>query len=208
MANGDIAAQTLSVGNALTSVKLDEMIVKLALGIAKGQYLLDSEGVEITKLMGLPGTVSIGNEKLSMLEAGFLPSFYQFVDTILEMKIEVNIRSETSSTKKVTEKNSGSVSVSGKAGWGWGSVEASATAAYSKTIDSTHTQKYSQEMSAQSLMRTKLVAVPAPEVLVERIRMLLDNVRQQSESGTTDDAAMEDYFAALEPATANGTGTA
>lgn len=192
----DIAEQTAKVGNALTSVKLESMILQLAKGIAWGQYELDKVGVEITKMMGAPGTVSIGGEKLSMLEAGFIPSFYHFVDTILEIKMEVNIREEQASseaTKETTSSSSESetsveTSASAKVDFWIGSAEMSVkagykaknTAAYSKTVDASHSQKFSQDLSASSLMRTKIVPVPAPELLVERVKILLEKLRKEA----------------------------
>src|SRR5688572_24401247 len=106
MANVDIAAETLKVGNAMASVRIDQMILNLAKGIAWGQYDLDLVGVQITKMMGVPGTVAIGGELLSMLEAGFVPSFYHFVDTILEYKMEVHIREETNTSLSFKEASS------------------------------------------------------------------------------------------------------
>lgn len=193
----DIATETLKVGNALASVKLDRMIVNLAKGIAYGQYELDKVGVDITKLMGVPGIVSIGDDRLSMLEAGFIPSFYHFVDSIIELKMEVNIREEdnrglatriATSTKVTTDFNA---EVSGKAGGGFGPFTAESafkssfgvksTSAYSKAVDATYSQKFSQDLSATSLMRTKITPVPAPEVLIERIKIILEKLREQAE---------------------------
>ena len=200
----DIADQTKKVGNALASVSVENMILDMAKGIAWGQYELDKVGVKVTKMMGAPGTVSIGGENLSMLEAGFIPSFYHFVDTILELKMEVNIREEereefkTSETKKKgTEFGAyGEVSGKGKGSIGIASAEAGfkagfnfkTTNAYSKTVDASHTQQFSQDLSASSLMRTKLVPKPAPEMLVERIKMLVDKLRQDAEDGSTTEA--------------------
>lgn len=201
MAQVDIAAETLKVGNALTSVRIDNMILNLAKGIAWGQYDLDKVGVQITKMMGVPGTVSIGGEQLSMLEAGFIPSFYHFVDTIIELKMEVKIREEQStsmaymaSTKRKSEvTTSGEVGYKASAGVAAGPFTASAelsakagwktknTAAYSTSVDAKHSQSFNQDLSASSLMRTKLVPVPPPEVLVERIKILLENLRKESE---------------------------
>jgi hypothetical protein len=193
----DIASETIKVGNALTSVRIDQMILDLAKGIAWGQYELDKVGVEITKMMGVPGTVSIGGEKLSMLEAGFIPSFYHFVDTILELKMEVSVREEESSSLSLkesmqqgTETEVGaeasfkagvngfvaSAEVSAKA-----SYRAKSTSAYSRSMDASHAQKFSQDLSASSLMRTKIVPVPPPELLVERIKILLEKLRKQAE---------------------------
>ncbi len=193
----DIAEETLKVGNALASVKLDRMIVNLAKGIAYGQYELDKVGINITKLMGVPGVVSIGDDRLSMLESGFIPSFYHFVDTIIELKMEVNIREEdnrglatriATSTEVTTDINT---EVSAKAGGGFGPFTAEAgfkssfgiksTSAYSRAVDATYSQKFSQDLSATSLMRTKITPVPAPELLIERIKILLEKLREQAE---------------------------
>jgi len=199
----DISQETLKVGNALASVRLDQMILSLAKGIAWGQYDLDKVGMEITKMMGVPGTVSIGKDDLSMLDAGFLPSFYHFVDTILELKMEVNVRQEQTEQQKTSVKDSYSTMSESKSSssrklkvgyWG-ASYESNARhssktrskAAYSKTVDATHAQKYSQDLSATSLMRTKLVPKPAPEVLVERIKILLERMKEEAkEEAKTD----------------------
>jgi hypothetical protein len=194
----DIAAETLKVGNAIASVRIDQMILNLAKGIAWGQYELDKVGVDITKMMGVPGTVSIGGEKISMLEAGFIPSFYHFVDSILEMKIEVNIREEEAKSlgfKQTMEQSmevEAGAEVSAKYGYNAfiASVEVGAKAhwsqktksAYAQTLDTKHSQKFSQDLSATSLMRTKLVPVPPPELLVERIKILLEKLRKEAEA--------------------------
>lgn len=209
----DIAAQTLKVGNALTSVKIEDMILSLAKGIAWGQYELDKVGVEITKLMGVPGTVSIGDEQISMLDAGFIPSFYHFVDTILEIKMEVNIREEIEDTSKTSVSQSGSTEVTKtasmetKASGGYGPFKAEMTAkmgysatsksAWARSMDASHSQKFSQDLSASSLMRTKLVPVPAPEVLVERIRILLEKLKREAEEDQKKDENKGKDFATL-----------
>lgn len=189
----DIVQDTLNVGNAMTSVRIDQMILNLAKGIAWGQFELDKVGVDITRMMGAPGTVNIGGEQLSMLEAGFTPSFYHFVDTILEMKMEINIREEQSSSTNVKEKTSTksetnyNVSASVEGGfWGQkykvsGSYGGSSSSAYTKAVDTTTAQKFSQDLSASSLMRTKIVPIPPPEMLLERIKILLEKLRKEAE---------------------------
>lgn len=191
----DVLAQA---GNVLTSVRIDQLIVNMAKGVAWGQYELDKVGVEITKMMGVPGTVSIGGEQLSMLEAGFVPSFYHFVDTILELKMEVSVREEQTSSLSASASQSGQTEAEAygefgmKMGVGVGVVnmEANAkagfrsktTSAHSRTVDAKHAQKYNQDLSATSSIRTKIVPVPAPELLVERIRILLERLRREAEA--------------------------
>lgn len=192
----DIAEKTTQVANSLTSVRLDQMILNLAKGIAWGQYELDKVGVLITKMMGVPGIVNIGGEYLSMIEAGFTPSFYHFVDTILELKMEINIREEDNSVLKERTETSNTTTMdfsqdlSVKVGGGWGPATAEveskthfgakSTNSYAKTVDTERAQKFSQDLSASSLMRTKLVPVPPPQALLERIQMIIDNMREKA----------------------------
>jgi hypothetical protein len=61
------------------------------------------------------------------------------------------------------------------------SYKAKNTSAYSRTMDAAHSQKFNQDLSASSLMRTKIVPVPPPELLVERIKILLDKLRKEAE---------------------------
>jgi len=206
MAKVDIAERTKAVGNALTSVSVENMILDMAKGIAWGQYELDKVGVKVTKMMGAPGTVSIGGENLSMLEAGFIPSFYHFVDTILELKMEVKIREEERDELKTSEKTEnrteaevyasvhgkysspGKKLIGGFEGGFKAGFKAKTSNAYTKTVDATHSQQFSQELNASSLMRTKLVPKPAPDMLVERIKMLVDKLREDAEDGAEAEA--------------------
>lgn len=192
----DIATAALNVGNALASVRIDEMIVNLARGIAQGQHLLDKESIEVTKLMGMPGTVTVGGESYSMIGAGFVPTFYQFVDTILELKMEVKVRAEESRVKRKKATTAFKADVEAKAGWGWASVKVKASAAYTRSVDTTHAQKYSQDLAAQSLMRTKLVPVPAPDTLVDIIEAAREAAKENEDGSeaTTIEEQMENYI--------------
>ncbi len=197
MVDESAAERVKKVGAEIASIPLHEMITELAKGIAWGQYELDKVGVDVTKMMGVPGVVSIGDENLSMIEAGFLPSFYHFVDTILELKMDVSLRQEDFSSVESastlsgsrTEESSldykwklkistflGSVTASGK-----GSNKRSTTTAYSRSLNTRQSRKYNQDLSSSSLMRTKIVPVPTPQVLLERIQVLLKRLRAEAQ---------------------------
>lgn len=212
----NIAEETTKVGEALAGVPLDQLILSMAKGIAWGQFDLDKVGMDVTKMMGVPGTVSIGDEKISMLEAGFLPSFYHFVDTILELKMEIQIRQEqtaeqkssvNSSYQRMSERGS-SKSRATKSGWlkkkaksaykSSSSSKDSSNVAYGKAVDTAHSQKYSQDLSASSLMRTKLVPKPAPDLLIERIQILLDKMREEAKAEATTGTEEEIYDKLME----------
>lgn len=92
------------VAGAMTSMRIDELITNLAKGIAAGQLELDKVCMEIAVFMGdaqiafgkKPGT----NEPdlLSLIELGFTPNFYQFVDTILEVRVAISSTYEETRT--------------------------------------------------------------------------------------------------------------
>ncbi len=84
------------VAGAMTSMRIDELIANLAKGIAAGQLELDKVCMEIAVFMGdaqiefgkKPGTDE--PDLLSLIELGFTPNFYQFVDTILEVRVAIS----------------------------------------------------------------------------------------------------------------------
>ncbi len=156
----------MAIGQELLNAPFPEMVKSLGVGIAEAQFELDKVSMKITKFMaGLKedGTAdpaallkltSSSPNSYSLLGLGFTPTFYQFVDTVIELKIAISMRSETS--------NSG-VSADVKVGF----LSASA-------VGAAYSQKYQYSAEGSSLMRTKLVTVPAPSILEEIIRNELE----------------------------------
>jgi hypothetical protein len=110
-----------------------------------------------------------------MLELGFAPTFYQFIDTIIEVKISIKISQESSSTTNVstdTKSNNMSVGVMGFPGFG-GRARISRSVTTTQ-VNATYSQKYSYSAEGSSLLRTKLVPIPPPAILEERIRMNME----------------------------------
>jgi len=105
--------------------------------------------------------------RVSMLELGFTPTFYQFVDTIIEVKITITYTSETTNTETEEEKNK-----SARLGWGRGSVKTS-------QVNGSYSQKFNYSSEGSSLLRTKLVPIPPPAILEERIRALMEIAKEE-----------------------------
>lgn len=144
-----------NIGRELLNVPFGDMVHQLSGAIAWGQYQMDRSSIEIAKLMSKKDDengIEIGTDKLSLVEAGFLPTFYQFTDTIIEVKIAITM----AISKDI------SVAVKAKGGYG----------AYSATVNASYSSKYSYSVEGSSLIRTKISPVPPPEILVERIRAL------------------------------------
>jgi hypothetical protein len=119
--------------------------------------------------------------RLSMLELGFAPTFYQFVDTIIEVKISITYTQETSSSVSTTIANTNK-SRSFSRGFSFKRGRAKAARGRSKgvntsQVNSSFASKFNYSVEGSSLMRTKLVPIPPPAILEERIRKTLEEER-------------------------------
>jgi hypothetical protein len=111
------------------------------------------------------GTVEIP-ERVSMMELGFTPTFYSFVETVIEVKIAIKMTEESSSTR--TEKGYRYATRFGAAGNGF-FYSTSVT-----PVDATYASKYNYSAEGSSTLRTKLAPVPPPSILMERARILME----------------------------------
>jgi hypothetical protein len=162
---------------------MGDMIRQMALAIADAQVALDEAGVETAQIMsGQPVTTTDedgsevtrettvlfgkdaeGNpQQLSMIELGFTPTFYQFVDNLIEVKIAIKMTRERSFENRIKGKRT-TVSLSRRG------FRVSTT-----PVDATYSSKYNYSAEGSSLLRSKLVPVPPPAILEERIRELMD----------------------------------
>jgi hypothetical protein len=177
----------MSVGTDLLNAPFPEMVKTLGIGIAEAQYELDLVSMKIARMMAgyvpdeepedgstpTPAAnpkrellVPLGDgSKYSLLELGFTPNFYQFVDTMIELKMSISMSRESNYSRSSTTVNA---SVNGKVGF----FSASAKMRVS-TVSASYASKYQYSAEGSSLMRTKLVPVPAPAILEERIRAMI-----------------------------------
>ena len=117
----------MSVGNDLLNVPFPEMVSSLALAIAQSQFNLDKNSIEILKIMGnkeeapvyIPNftikdeanfeletddsgsPIETRDIQTSMIGAGFQPTFYQFAETIIEVKMSITLTRESEYENKV-----------------------------------------------------------------------------------------------------------
>jgi hypothetical protein len=166
-----------NVGQELLNVPFPEMVYKLACAIAESQFKLDLFSCEVAKRMGdsnlakveLPDVGSSSSDatvETSLLGAGFQPTFYQFSETIIEVKMAISC---------VT---SHEVSVGAKAGGSFFGL-------FSASVNASYSNKYTYSVEGSSLLRTKLVPTP-PNVFMQRIlemkaTMLQANIPKPSE---------------------------
>lgn len=210
------SVETQKVAGAIASMGIDELIFNMAKGIADGQARLDQTCMDLAVQMGdaqiefgkIPGT----NEPdlISLVELGFTPNFYQFVDTILEINVSVTSQyeeeketvtseidhqtDEKQSQTQYAHQRSNNYSGYGYGhnwGWGWGrwgyggygygysggssTTDRRNTAQKSKTVkvhtvDASFASKYGYEVAAASVIKTKIVPIPPPQVLEEAVQ--------------------------------------
>lgn len=156
----------------MLNVPFPEMIKNLGLGVAEAQYAMDRVSIRITQLMAGFSEDKDGKlvkddsaliklqengESFSLLALGFTPTFYQFTETYIEMKMAISMKKSTEIGVAVKASYKGIV--------GFGVLSASVNASYS--------QKYQYEASGSSSMRTKLVTVPVPAIFEQRLRELM-----------------------------------
>jgi hypothetical protein len=159
-----------------------------------GVYYATMEGAQKFEPAIIDTRVFFGREldgtpvRMSMLELGFTPTFYQFVETILEVKIAISLTkavdSEVKNKGEIKEVSQNS-RVSASHGRFGGSFQASSQVQVKATpIDASYSTKYNYAIEASSLFRTKLVPVPPPAILEQRIRqqMELDVERERLRS--------------------------
>jgi hypothetical protein len=114
-------------------------------------------------------------QKLSMIELGFVPNFYQFVETIIDVKIDIHIHGSTDDTRSNTasaQTQQNSYANSGY--WWWYNQGARTTTVTTSQVNASYSAKYSYDVTGSSHLRTRLVPVPPPPVLEARIRELME----------------------------------
>ena len=182
---GDDSRNAAAIGKQLTEVKVSNIVKTIGIGIAEAQFKLDTTSMRIAQMMSgtkydsgkknedgdpiiaEPHLVKFNGKNYSLLELGFTPTFYQFVDTIIEVKLSISMSSQESmSESKKT--------LSAKGGFVRLPIPVMAGGMKASTVSSSYSAKFQYSAEGSSLVRTKLVPVPPPAILEERIRAVMD----------------------------------
>jgi hypothetical protein len=131
-----------------------------------------NSGTYRLKGAAVAGTEILVPTRISMLELGFAPTFYQFVDTIIEVKISIRYSQEGSRT--IETQNSSKQSGFGITRVGFARGVKVGRAVTTSQVNASYSQKYSYSAEGSSLLRTKLVPIPPPAILEERIRQQME----------------------------------
>lgn len=187
MPNDDLQA----IGQ-LANLPIGEIFRSVALGIAEAQTRLDESSMAVAELMSGTRVESDGTEvdsrvyfgftaevedkrvvrkpeRLSMIELGFTPTFYQFVDTVIEIKLAVSVSKIRQASGSTTDENDSS----SRGRNIWASASQSDYGVSATPIDATYSSSYNFKGEFVSTFKTKLVPIPPPALLEDRIRMIL-----------------------------------
>lgn len=161
--------RNLGVGIAEAQLELDMVSLKIARMMAGEDVALDDENAA-TASSGDAGSRRVqfsDGESYTLLELGFTPTFYQFVDTVIELKLSISMSRETEQSRRSAQMSAGGGGIALPV-FAAGGVRASA-------VSASYSSKYQYAAEGSSVMRTKLVPLPAPALLEERIRRMIDS---------------------------------
>ncbi len=103
-------------------------------------------------------------KEVSMIELGFVPNFYQFVDTVIEMKMALRVN-RTSDNKYLLT---------------------------SSMVDANYASSYNYSLNMATTVKTKIVPIPPPIALEDRVRQLVESNRIALEDGQIQDTEGSD----------------
>jgi hypothetical protein len=123
----------------------------------------------------------------SMIELGFTPTFYHFVETVIEIKISITMTKSMEGTDasrgnivNTVDRSVTHSSASYSSSW-WGGRRATVNTTRLNDItttvtpvDAAYSAKFGYSIEASAFVRTKLVPIPPPPILEQRVRALMD----------------------------------
>jgi hypothetical protein len=165
---GELLA-SMGRGVAEAQFALDKMSSLVALTLS-GKYQLETDAAGEWIVAARDNRVLFGGEELSLLELGFTPTFYQFVDTILEIKVSISMTMDQSITEARSDTLSDTQSWTEGGFLGIGGTKRTKT--NTTTVSSQFSSRFQYSTEGASVVRTKLVPVPPPSALTSLVREL------------------------------------
>ena len=150
----------MSVGQELLNTPFAEMTEKLAFAIAEGQTKLDMNSTRVAKFMAeqeieLPALDGSDTpNKYSLLAMGLYPTFYQFQEAEIEVRMSITM----------AKSREFGLDVGAKAGWG----------PFSASVNASYKSKYTYSQEGSSLLRVKMDPAPPPTILENYMETLME----------------------------------
>ena len=167
IARGQLALDRTSLTTARMLAREKVMLIQEVQEIIEPDFrtvdvtVRDEDGTPTTESIVVTGARvrfdSMDPEEFTLMQAGLAPTFYQFTESIIEVKMSISQRSTSSSEFEF------GASLEASASWGWGS------ASFASHVNYKTSNSYSYSAEGSSLLRTTLKPVPAPSRLTPRI---------------------------------------
>ena len=125
---------------------------------------INSEGERIPRLV-------------SMMELGFVPTFYQFVDTMIEIKLSLRLTGTGGNHSRVSQQ-----------GNTWGQ-SARSLSIHASTVDAGFASSYGYSADMATTVTTKIVPIPPPAALEDNLAQLLIDRRIDINTANVDELA-------------------
>lgn len=150
--------------DALEQAPLGALVEKLGLAIANAQAALDRSAIALAVQLADPEQgIDLGGQRRSLLSLGFAPTFYQFTEATIDIKVSF-------STARSTE-------------WSVGAQVGVQVGVFAASVNASYSQKYSYKAEGSSAVTSRLVSVPAPTVFNDLLRSLSTNSPSEGSSG-------------------------
>lgn len=167
IAKGQMALDRTSLATARMLAKEKVMLIQEVQEIIEPDFrtvnvtIRDEDGTPKTESIVVTGArvkfESMKPEEFTLMQAGLMPTFYQFTESIIEVKMSISQKTTSSSEFEV------GASLEASASWGWGS------ASFASHVNYKSANTYSYSAEGSSLLRTTLKPVPPPSRLTPRI---------------------------------------
>jgi hypothetical protein len=179
--------RTMAMAVAEAQFELDKSSLMVAEFMSGQQPLRDLDTGRLVDQSGAPASepvlvdsrIQFGHDLVdgkrvprlvSMMELGFVPTFYQFVDTVIEVRLALRLN-----------KASGPVDPAG----GGLPGRSSAVVLSSTPVDGAYAATYGFQVEMASVFKTKLVPIPPPATLEARLRQI---VQQEASNPSPEEA--------------------
>lgn len=154
-----------AVMRMLEDVDLGVLIGAVGRGVAEAQAALDLSSIRVAEAMAA-NPITFDGESISVLELGFIPNFYQFTETTIEIKISMSVAEEKSEERNTSESKTESETTNSLS-IGWFSVSSSSkTTTKTTSVDARFSSRFQYSAEASSRVATRLVPVPPPAALL------------------------------------------
>ncbi len=172
----------------VTDTPVPKIVEQLGVAIAEAQFALDSKAVEIAQAMA-ERNVPLGNagRVYSMIELGFLPTFYAFAEATVETKLTFTIREEIDLTVGGSVDFGSGGGAGGGSGGGAGGAGAAAAAVASSTkmfgasLNAEYSRKFGFEVEGASSIAARIVSLPPPA----RLQQVLNDLALENATTPT-----------------------